>query len=129
VDPPVDLKVPHILVTYGGHLANWRRRTRIIDYCVDVLDTSYEESKLHLGDEADPGADLRARRKARAELYSSDVKVSGGFLFLSDLMLTPLTFDVQRTQLHNERIVERIVRERSTNGMNLASRGLLPAFL
>jgi len=30
-------------------------------------------------------------------------------------------FDVQRTQLHNECTVERIVRERSANGMNPAS--------
>jgi hypothetical protein len=32
-----------------------------------------------------------------------------------------LVFNVQRTQLHNERTVEKIVRERSANGMNLAS--------
>lgn len=56
-----------------GYLANWRRRTRIIDYCVDVLDASYEENK-HLADQAND-ADLRARRKAKAELYSADIKV------------------------------------------------------
>lgn len=82
-DPFVDLDVPHILITCGGHLANWSRRARIINYCVDVLDTSYEEKKL-LADEA-KGADLRAQRKAQAELYSADIKVNVRYLCLSDL--------------------------------------------
>lgn len=46
------------------------------------MDASYEENK-RIADEAS-GADPRARRKAQAELYSSDIKVSGGFLFPSD---------------------------------------------
>ncbi|KAF9651162.1 hypothetical protein BDM02DRAFT_3154533 [Thelephora ganbajun] len=77
-------------------VANWSRRTRIIDYCVNVLDTSYEETKC-LADEVH-GTDPRARRKAQAELYSANIK---------------------RTQLHNERTVERIVRERSANALQV----------
>ena len=67
------LNDPHIFATGGGCVANWGRRTRIINYCVDVLDTSYEENKL-LADQA-KDADLRTRRKAQAELYSADIKV------------------------------------------------------
>lgn len=66
------------------------------------------------------GNELRARRKAQAELYSSDIKVRGSSAFLSGPTCShPSVFDVQRTQLHNERTVETIVRERSANGMNL----------
>lgn len=90
----------------------------IVDYCVDVLDTSYEENKRIM--EKTSGNELRVRRKAQAELYSSDIKVSGGSRLLSDPTRSqPPVFDVQRTQLHNERAVETIVRERSANGMNL----------
>jgi len=78
VDPPVNLNFTHIVGICGGCLANWGRRTRIINYCVDVLDASYEENKL-LVDQTS-GADLRARRKAQAELYSADIKVGGGSL-------------------------------------------------
>ena len=116
----VDSNVPHAIVTCGGCLANWERRTKIIDYCVDVLDTSYEENKRIA--EKTGGNELRVRRKAQAELYSSDIKVSGDPWFLSDLTRSRLpVFDVQRTQLHNERAVETIVRERSAKGMNLVS--------
>lgn len=109
-------------------LANWRRRTQIIDYCVDVLDTSHEDNKLP-ADEAN-GTDLRARRKAQAELYSADIKVSETFLYLVDLTRPrPLAFGVQRTQLYNEQAVETIVRERSVNGMDLASLTFAPASL
>jgi len=79
----VDLQVPHTLTTHNDSLANWRRRTRIIDYCVDVLDASYEENK-RIADELD-GTDPRTRRKAQAELYSSNIKVSNGSSFLSRL--------------------------------------------
>ena len=71
-------------VTCGGHLANWGRRTRIIDYCVDVLDASYEENKRIADGVGD--TEIRARRKAQAELYSSDIKVS------DDKSLFPLGF-------------------------------------
>jgi len=79
---PLFIQKSRILVIRGGRLANWRRRTRIIDYCVDVLDASYEENK-RIADGAG-GADIRARRKAQAELYSSDIKVNGGFVFPSN---------------------------------------------
>lgn len=61
------------LIVYGGRLANWNRRTLIINYCVDVLDASYGETK-RAADDAN-GDDVRARRKAQAELYSADIKV------------------------------------------------------
>lgn len=70
----------HVLRHHScGRLANWNRRTRIINYCADVLDASHEESK-RLADEAD-GADPRVRRKVQAELYSADIKVFAVLLF------------------------------------------------
>ena len=79
VNPAIDTKFQ----CTPGRLANWDRRTRIINYCVDVLDASYQETK-HIADEADR-TDLRARRKTQAELYSAGIKVGGGFQFPSDL--------------------------------------------
>lgn len=79
MDPSVDAKVLHTLIICGGRLANWDRRTRIVNYCVDVLDASYDETK-HLADDAD-GADPRVRRKAQAELYSANIKVGAMFPF------------------------------------------------
>ena len=79
MDPSVDVKVSHTPIICGGSLANWNRRTRIINYCASVLDASYEEAK-HIADKAD-GADPRVRRKAQAELYSADIKVGAVLLF------------------------------------------------
>lgn len=78
VDPFVDVKVP---CTCGGRLANWNRRARIINYCADVLDASYEGAK-NLAEEA-VAANPQARRKAQAELYSADINVGAVLLWCS----------------------------------------------
>ncbi|KAI6105592.1 hypothetical protein F5141DRAFT_1124778 [Pisolithus sp. B1] len=71
---------------------NWKRRTEIVDYCVDVVDQSMNEKRRVL--EGQHG-DARAQRKAQADLFAEEVK---------------------RNQVHNELSVERIIRNRSLDG-------------
>jgi len=68
---------------------NWTRRTKIIDYCVGVLDSSKKDTQTSIDNLED---DPRSQRKLRAALYADDTK---------------------RNQIHNELTVEKIVRHRS----------------
>lgn len=53
-------------------IANWSRRTKLVEYCVSVVDTSMEEKKRTIaGLETDD-----ARRKAQVQLFAEEVKVS-----------------------------------------------------
>ncbi|TFK87072.1 hypothetical protein K466DRAFT_523089 [Polyporus arcularius HHB13444] len=70
-------------------IANWSRRRDIVGYCVGVLDESVEEKRQAL---QDAGDDASAQRKARGALYAEEVK---------------------RNQIHNEVVVENIVRKRA----------------
>ncbi|OCH92874.1 hypothetical protein OBBRIDRAFT_811381 [Obba rivulosa] len=69
--------------------ANWKRRTEIISYCVEVVDQSMEEKRKTLESQAD---DPVTKRRMQSALYTEEVK---------------------RNQVHNELAVERIVRQRS----------------
>ncbi|KAI0701808.1 caffeine-induced death protein 2-domain-containing protein [Cytidiella melzeri] len=68
---------------------NWKRRTEIVDYCVNVVDQSLEEKRRSL-DTVD--ADPAAQRKIKGALFAEEVK---------------------RNQIHYELTVEKIVRNRS----------------
>ena len=51
---------------------NWKRRTEIVEYCVNVVDQSMSEKhKVLDGLEGD----ARAKRKTQAELFADEVKV------------------------------------------------------
>ncbi|KAG5652424.1 hypothetical protein H0H81_005020, partial [Sphagnurus paluster] len=73
-------------------VGNWKRRTKLVDYCVLVVDQSLTEKRRILEDDGQDGA---AKRKAQAEMYQKQV---------------------QRTQVHNELKVESIVRKRAIEG-------------
>lgn len=51
---------------------NWRRRTEIIDYCVNVVDHSMDEKRRSLDEKE---GDLPARRKIQGDLFAEEVKV------------------------------------------------------
>ncbi|KAF9247037.1 caffeine-induced death protein 2-domain-containing protein [Melanogaster broomeanus] len=68
---------------------NWKRRTEIVGYCVNVVDQSMTE-KHKLLDGLD--GDVRVKRRTQAELFADEVK---------------------RNQVHNELSVEKIIRNRS----------------
>ncbi|KAI9066776.1 hypothetical protein FKP32DRAFT_1565142 [Trametes sanguinea] len=70
-------------------VANWSRRTDIVEYCVGVVDQSLEEKRQSL---QSAGDDASAQRKAKGILYAEEVK---------------------RNQIHNELTVETIVRKRA----------------
>lgn len=70
-------------------VANWKRRTEIINYCVGVVDQSMDEKRRSLDTE---GNDPTQQRRTQGALYAEDVK---------------------RNQVHNELAVEQIVRQRS----------------
>ncbi|KAL0949971.1 hypothetical protein HGRIS_009989 [Hohenbuehelia grisea] len=72
-------------------IANWNRRTKLVEYCVSVVDESLSEKRTKLESEA-PQADPSAMRKAQAALFAEEVK---------------------RNQVHYELAVERIIRQRS----------------
>ncbi|KAG2077426.1 hypothetical protein BDR04DRAFT_1132196 [Suillus decipiens] len=68
---------------------NWKRRTEMINYCVNIVDQSMEGKRKSLTSEE---GDARAERKTQAALFADEVK---------------------RNQVHNELAVEKIVRQRS----------------
>ncbi|KAH9844183.1 caffeine-induced death protein 2-domain-containing protein [Rhodofomes roseus] len=70
-------------------VANWKRRTEIVDYCVGVVDQSMEGKRMALDAETE---DPAAQRRIQGALYADEVK---------------------RNQVHNELVVEQIVRKRS----------------
>lgn len=53
-------------------LENWKRRTEIVDYCVNVVDQSTNEKRRAL---QGLQGDARAQRKMQAELFAEEVKV------------------------------------------------------
>lgn len=69
-----------------------------------------------------PALGVRHKRNCTRHISRSVVGLDAGLASRAHM----LVFNVQRTQLHNERTVEKIVRERSANGMNLASLALAP---
>ncbi|CCL99422.1 uncharacterized protein FIBRA_01440 [Fibroporia radiculosa] len=70
-------------------VANWKRRTEIVEYCVGVVDQSMDEKRKQLQQEA---GDPATQRRIQGTLFAEEVK---------------------RNQVHNELTVERIVRRRS----------------
>ncbi|KAG2348897.1 hypothetical protein BDR05DRAFT_973118 [Suillus weaverae] len=68
---------------------NWKRRTEIINYCVNIVDQSVEEKRKSSTSEE---GDARAERKTRAAMFADEVK---------------------RNQVRNEMAVENIIRQRS----------------
>lgn len=51
---------------------NWKRRTEIVDYCVNVMDQSM--SQKHQALDGLEG-DAKSKRKTQAELFADEVKV------------------------------------------------------
>ncbi|KAG1754029.1 caffeine-induced death protein 2-domain-containing protein [Suillus paluster] len=68
---------------------NWKRRTEMINYCVNNVDQSMEGKRKSLTSEE---GDARAQRKTQAAMFADEVK---------------------RNQVRNELAVEKIVRQRS----------------
>ncbi|KAI0750662.1 caffeine-induced death protein 2-domain-containing protein [Daedaleopsis nitida] len=84
-------------------IANWSRRTEIVDYCVGVLDQSAHAKRQAL---QDAGDDASAQRRARGALYAEEVK---------------------RNQVRNELVVEDIVRRRTADAFRSRCRYFEPA--
>lgn len=84
-------------------LENWKRRTEIVEYCVNIVDQSMNEKRKTL--EAQQG-DARAQRKMQAELFAEEVK---------------------RNHVHNELSVEAIVRKRSLDAFRTRCRFYIPS--
>lgn len=70
-------------------VANWKRRTTLIGYCVGAVDESIESKRAQV---AEPQLDPAAQRRIKGAMYSDEVV---------------------RNQVHNELSVEAIVRKRS----------------
>ncbi|GJE84124.1 caffeine-induced death protein 2-domain-containing protein [Phanerochaete sordida] len=81
---------------------NWKRRTDIIQYCVDAVDQSMAEKRKQL---EVPDADPAQQRKLQGALYAEEVK---------------------RNQVHNELSVEKIVRNRSLDAFRTRCRYFEP---
>ncbi|KAF9491042.1 hypothetical protein BDN71DRAFT_1399049 [Pleurotus eryngii] len=83
-------------------IANWSRRTKLVEYCVSVVDSSMEEKKRTI---AGLEADDAARRKAQAQWFAEEVKLN---------------------QVHNELSVEKIIRQRSLDAFRSRCRYFVP---
>lgn len=64
------LPPPHCIDSFS--VANWKRRTEIINYCVGVVDQSMDEKRRSLDTE---GNDPPQQRQTQGALYAEDVKV------------------------------------------------------
>lgn len=64
------LPLPRCIDSFS--VANWKRRTEIINYCVGVVDQSMDEKRRSLDTE---GNDPTQQRRTQGALYAEDVKV------------------------------------------------------
>ncbi|KAI0036717.1 caffeine-induced death protein 2-domain-containing protein [Vararia minispora EC-137] len=81
---------------------NWRKRTEIVTYCVNVLDRSLEERRAALGQsQGDPAT----QRRIQGELFSEETK---------------------KNHIHNELVVDTIVRKRTRAVFSARCRGFQP---
>ncbi|KAI0322438.1 caffeine-induced death protein 2-domain-containing protein [Amylostereum chailletii] len=81
---------------------NWKRRTEIIGYCVQVMDQSMGEKRKSMDEqEGDPSA----QRRIQGALFAEEVK---------------------RNQVHNELVVEKIIRQRSLDAFSSRCRYFQP---
>ncbi|KAF8655252.1 hypothetical protein AX16_003155 [Volvariella volvacea WC 439] len=71
---------------------NWKRRTMLVNYCVNVVDQSLDEKRRAMQSVTE---DARERRRMQGEIYADEVK---------------------RNHVHNELTVESIVMKRSLEG-------------
>ncbi|KAF9534338.1 caffeine-induced death protein 2-domain-containing protein [Crepidotus variabilis] len=83
-------------------VANWKRRTQLVGYCVDVMDQSLIEKRSHLDEGTQSPA---ARRKTQGEIYEEEVK---------------------HRLIRNESTVEDIVRNRSIAAFNARCQYFVP---
>lgn len=81
---------------------NWKRRTKLVDYCVAVVDKSIDDKRGALQTLAD---DPALQRKTKADIYSDEV---------------------YRRQMHNEITVESIVRKRVVDAFQSRCRYFVP---
>ncbi|KZT12570.1 uncharacterized protein LAESUDRAFT_718842 [Laetiporus sulphureus 93-53] len=85
-------------------VANWKRRTEIVEYCVSVVDKSMDEKRSSLATgEYDPAS----QRQIQGALFAEEVK---------------------RNQVHNELTVETIVRRRSLDAFRSRCKYFEPPF-
>lgn len=53
-------------------IANWKRRTEIVEYCVGVVDQSMDTKRMAIQAETE---DPAAQRRIQGALYAEEVKV------------------------------------------------------
>ncbi|KAF8913887.1 caffeine-induced death protein 2 [Gymnopilus junonius] len=83
-------------------VANWKRRTQLVEYCVSVVDQSLTEKRAVLEDQTQ---DESSRRRTQGEMYADQVK---------------------RKQVRNELSVESIVRKRSADAFTSRCKYFVP---
>ncbi|KAK2466202.1 hypothetical protein APHAL10511_001844 [Amanita phalloides] len=84
-------------------VANWKRRTQLIEYCVGAVDQSMNDKRKSI-DEGN--LDASSRRKVQGEMYADEVK---------------------RHQVRNELTVESIIRQRSIDAFRARCRYFTPS--
>ena len=98
-------------------LENWKRRIEIVEYCTGVVDHFVEAEQQSF--ESQPQDDPARNRRAQAAMFANEVKASG---FGSTMENLSTNGDIQRNQVHNEKTIEKIVRQKSLDGKGLTSR-------
>jgi len=83
-------------------IGNWNRRTKLVEYCVAVVDRSLNEKRKSIEDQY---GDPSAQRKTQAALFAEEVK---------------------RNQVYNELAVEAIVRQRSLDAFRSRCKYFVP---
>jgi len=98
--------------SFSKTTGNWTCRTKLVEYCVHVVDQSLTEQRKSI----DESGDLASRRKIQAKMFEDEVKVWTLQYFSLEIYL-----HTQRAQVRNELTVESIVRKRSVEGMPTTS--------
>ena len=66
--------VSYLLSRSSHLLENWKRRTKLVDYCVSVADRSLDQKREAFAN--NPPSDPSSQRKAQAEIFAQEVHVS-----------------------------------------------------
>jgi len=101
-DSPGNIQDQACLNIWRELVGNWRRRTKLVEYCVFIVDQSLAEKQSLLDGE---NQDTAIKRTMQGQIYAEQVK---------------------RTQVHNELRVETIIRRRAVEAFRSRCQFFVP---
>lgn len=76
----------YVSVHYAAFIANWKRRTQLVNYCAEVVDQSISEGRTEL--EMQQRDSAAVQKKTRGRIYENEVKVGFDVYFCMESLFT-----------------------------------------